>query len=120
MLQVGVPIVESIVSDLRSKGHPEDVQIPDEHAAKVAPVLTANIHRIVRCDSCPVPAAAAPAPMRKGTAVTWITSSDVHGSGITITDEADGHVQVAVDAPAGQEHRLIYCAVTWLRIAQNG
>jgi hypothetical protein len=52
--------------------------------------------------------------MKKGTAVKWITASGVHGSGITISDEQDAHILVAVDASIGEEHRVIYCTVTWL------
>lgn len=52
--------------------------------------------------------------MKKGTKVNWVTASGVHGSGILISDETDGHVLVAVDAPQGEEHRVIYCTVTWL------
>ncbi|MFZ0311967.1 MAG: hypothetical protein WAL85_04585 [Candidatus Korobacteraceae bacterium] len=52
--------------------------------------------------------------LTKGTRVTWTTASNVHGSGACISDEQDGHVLVAVDAPQGEEHRVIYCTVTWL------
>lgn len=52
--------------------------------------------------------------MKKDTKVKWITASDVHGTGITIADEIEGHVLVAVDALAGEEHRVIWCTVTWL------
>jgi hypothetical protein len=46
--------------------------------------------------------------------VNWTTTSQVHGSGVCISDEQDGHILVAVDAPQGDEHRVIYCTVTWL------
>jgi len=49
--------------------------------------------------------------------VKWITASSVHGSGVSISDEQDAHIVVAVDAPNGEEHRVIYCAVTWLSLA---
>lgn len=52
--------------------------------------------------------------MWKDTKVTWVTASGVHGSGIVVADDVDGHVPVAVDAPPGEEHRMIWCAVTWL------
>lgn len=52
--------------------------------------------------------------MRKGTKVTWTTASGVYGSGTVVADELEGHVPVAVDAEAGEEHRMIWCAVTWL------
>jgi hypothetical protein len=54
------------------------------------------------------------ARMKKATKVKWTTSSGVHGQGETITDSSNGHILVAVDAQPGQEHRVIYCAVTWL------
>ena len=52
----------------------------------------------------------------KGSRVKWTTASDVKGSGEVLTDEENGHVYVAVDAPQGEEHRVIYCTVTWLTI----
>ena len=60
------------------------------------------------------------------TKVTWTTASGVCGSGKVISvcpifegDASKGepripHVLVAVDAPQGEEHRVIYCAETWL------
>lgn len=57
--------------------------------------------------------------LTKGTRVTWTTASGVHGSGEVLNDEADaadGHVFVAVDAPTGEEHRVIWCTVTWLTV----
>lgn len=54
--------------------------------------------------------------MKKGTSVNWVTASGIKGSGLTISDEIDGHILVAVDASPGEEHRVIYCAVTWLKI----
>lgn len=53
-------------------------------------------------------------PMREGARVKWITASGVHGSGIVLADEHGGHVPVAVDSPQGEEHRVIWCTVTWL------
>ena len=52
--------------------------------------------------------------MKKDTKVEWITSSGVHGTGVVLADEVAGHVPVAVDAPTGEEHRMIWCTVTWL------
>lgn len=52
--------------------------------------------------------------MKKGTRVIWTTASEVHGSGTVIADELEGHVPVAVDGDAGEERRMIWCAVTWL------
>ena len=56
--------------------------------------------------------------MKKSTNVTWVTASGVHGSGVVISDESEGHVLVAVNAPQGEEHRVIYCTVTWLVAAK--
>jgi len=47
-----------------------------------------------------------------GTRVKWITATSVHGSGMCICDEQHGHVLEAVDAPDGEAHRVIYCALT--------
>jgi hypothetical protein len=55
--------------------------------------------------------------MKKDTKVNWVTAGGVHGSGVVIADEVGGHVLVAVDAPAGEEHRVIWCTVTWLKTA---
>ena len=62
-----------------------------------------------------------PVGMQRGAKVTWVTASGVHGSGELISDIVMdpwniGHVLVAVDAAAGEEHRVIYCAVTWLTV----
>lgn len=63
-----------------------------------------------------------PEGMSRGARVTWVTASGVPGSGEIISDVTldpwnVGHVSVAVDAKAGEEHRVIYCAVTWLSVA---
>ena len=55
--------------------------------------------------------------MKKGAKVKWVAADGVNGSGEVLTNEVDGHVLVAVDAPANREHRVIYCAVTWLTAA---
>lgn len=64
--------------------------------------------------------------MKKGTPVSWqlpkglgpIGGKPPRGSGVTIADEVDGHVLVAVDTLAGEPnpgfHQVIWCAVTWL------
>lgn len=57
--------------------------------------------------------------MSEGTKVTWTTASGVAGSGRTISDECPegpfkGHIIVAKDAAPGEEHPVIFCAVTWL------
>ena len=62
-----------------------------------------------------------PEGMQKGARVSWMTASGVHGSGeiisgITMDPWNVGHVLVAVDAAAGEEYRVIYCAVTWLTV----
>ena len=54
--------------------------------------------------------------MFKGQRVTWTTAGGVRGSGVVVIPESEGHVAVAVDAPAGEEHRMIWCAVTWLAL----
>lgn len=54
--------------------------------------------------------------MIRGTHVNWTTASGLYGSGVVLSDAQDGHVFVAVDAPAGEEHRVIYCTVTWLTV----
>jgi hypothetical protein len=65
-----------------------------------------------------------PEGMKKGARVTWVTASGVNGGGEVISDITldpwnVGHVLVAVDAAAGEEHRVIYCAVTWLKVEGN-
>lgn len=57
--------------------------------------------------------------MKKGTKVNWLTASGVRGSGQLVSDESEGHVFVAVDAPVGEEHRVIYCTVTWLTVVKG-
>jgi hypothetical protein len=46
--------------------------------------------------------------------VWWTKKDGTHGTGVTISGESDGHILVAVDAPAGEHHPVIYCATTWL------
>lgn len=52
--------------------------------------------------------------MKKGTKVAWTTASDVHETGEVIDNNLEEYVLVSVDAPPGEEHRVIYCAVSWL------
>lgn len=54
--------------------------------------------------------------MKKGTKVTWTLKDGSKGLGVTISDEADGHVMVAVDFPMSfpDMRSVIYCATTWL------
>jgi hypothetical protein len=53
--------------------------------------------------------------VKKGTKVSWTTASGVKVGGVTVTDEDEvGTVLVAVDAPQGEPHHVIHCAVTWL------
>ncbi len=52
--------------------------------------------------------------MMPGTKVTWITGAGVSGSGKVISCLDNDHVLVAVDAAPNEEHRVIYCAETWL------
>ncbi len=51
--------------------------------------------------------------MKKKTAVIWKTRDGNTGMGVTISDEDDGHIQVAVMSD-GEKHHVILCAVTWL------
>lgn len=61
--------------------------------------------------------------MDKGSRVKWKTAGGVEGSGLIISkpkthwlfpDSGVNHFLVAVDAPPGEEHRVIFCAETWL------
>ncbi|HEV3059762.1 MAG TPA: hypothetical protein VGY48_16035 [Vicinamibacterales bacterium] len=53
--------------------------------------------------------------MKKGTLVSWSTKDGNQGFGKVITDEDDGHVQVAVMSD-GEKHHVIWCTVTWLTV----
>jgi hypothetical protein len=61
--------------------------------------------------------------MKKGTRVSWLAEgATIRGTGVTISDEENGHVQVAVDGGVLQDipisyHLVIYCTVTWLTVA---
>lgn len=57
--------------------------------------------------------------MNNGDRVCWVTASGVHGSGKIVAESVSSlepvrHWFVAVDANPGEEHRVIYCAETWL------
>jgi hypothetical protein len=60
--------------------------------------------------------------MKKGSIVSWLASgATVRGRGITITDEEDGAILVAVDGGTFENipsayHVVIRCTVTWLTI----
>lgn len=56
--------------------------------------------------------------MIEGTKVSWTTASGTKGSGVVIELMPKLHVLVAVDASPGEEHRVIYCAETWLVIVE--
>ena len=58
--------------------------------------------------------------MKKGTKVSWTTGNGngfdrTTGHGVTLSDEEDGHVLVAVLSD-GEKHHVIYCTVTWLTV----
>ncbi len=60
--------------------------------------------------------------IRKGTKVSWLAEgATVRGHGVTISDEENGRVLVAVDGgvldtiPTAY-HMVIYCTVTWLTV----
>ena len=61
-----------------------------------------------------------------GDLVKWTNSKGVQGSGMVIETNVwakNGqapHVLVAVDADPGDEHRVIYCAETWLTLVKAG
>lgn len=60
--------------------------------------------------------------MKKGTRVSWLAEgATVRGHGTVITDEENGHVQVAVDGGTLEAipiayHLVIWCTVTWLTV----
>jgi hypothetical protein len=64
--------------------------------------------------------------MKKGTKVSWLVQNQIQGAtirgyGVTISDEENGHILVAVNGgvieniPAAY-HPVIYCTVTWLTV----
>lgn len=62
--------------------------------------------------------------MKKGTRVSWLAEmAKVRGHGVTISDEENGFILVAVDGgvfeniPAAY-HMVIRCTVTWLTVEQ--
>jgi hypothetical protein len=53
-----------------------------------------------------------PEPMKKGVKVTWLGASGYHkGSGVTIADEDNGNILVAVNTPDGDPAPVVQCAV---------
>ena len=53
----------------------------------------------------------------KGSKVSWKTSIGFTGMGEVFTDPDEyEHVLVSVNAPQGEEHRVIRCALTWLTL----
>lgn len=62
--------------------------------------------------------------MKKGTKVNWLAEgATIRGHGVTISDEENGHVIVAVDGGVLDNipiayHVVIYCTVTWLTVEQ--
>lgn len=64
--------------------------------------------------------------MKKGTQVWWSTGNGSNagsilpptiGHGVTIADEDNGHILVAVHS-MGEMHHVIWCNVTWLSTVQ--
>jgi len=60
--------------------------------------------------------------MKKGTKVSWLAEgATVRGTGVTISDEENGAVLVAVDKGVFESipiayHMVIHCTVTWLTV----
>jgi hypothetical protein len=60
--------------------------------------------------------------MKKGTKVSWLAEgAEIRGHGVTISDEQDGRVLVAVDNGVFEYipiayHMVIWCTVTWLTV----
>jgi hypothetical protein len=62
--------------------------------------------------------------MKKGINVSWkLEGFEARGSGVTLSDEENGYVLVAVnnfgygsEVPALKYHPVIWCAVTWLMV----
>lgn len=60
--------------------------------------------------------------MKKGTKVSWLAEgATVRGTGVTISDEDNGCVLVAVDKGVFEAiplayHMVIHCTVTWLTV----
>lgn len=62
--------------------------------------------------------------MKKGTKVSWLAEgATVRGHGVTIADEEDGRILVAVDGGVFENipvayHMVIICTVTWLTVEE--
>jgi len=60
--------------------------------------------------------------MKKGIKVSWLAEgATVRGTGVTISDEVDGSILVAVDKGVFEAiptayHMVIHCTVTWLTV----
>ena len=60
--------------------------------------------------------------MKKGTKVSWLAEGAIiRETGITISDEEDGNILVAVDKGVFEHiptayHLVIQCTVTWLTV----
>ncbi len=82
-------------------------------AAEAVPVVVAPAEANIVGEVAPV-AAEIPTPdhLARGTRVSWAGGY----TGVVFADLGDGHVLVAVDAGPNEEHRVIYCAVTWLTV----
>jgi len=53
--------------------------------------------------------------IKTATKVKWVTASGVHRTGVAVADEdVAERILVAVDAPPGEEHRVIWCEVSSL------
>lgn len=51
--------------------------------------------------------------MKKNARVSWTTKDGNQGFGVTVADEDNGHILVAVMSD-GEKHHVIWCTVTWL------
>jgi hypothetical protein len=51
--------------------------------------------------------------MKKNRKVSWTTRDGNQGFGVTVSDEEEGHILVAVLSD-GEKHHVIWCTVTWL------
>lgn len=60
--------------------------------------------------------------LKRGTKVSWLAEgATIRGTGVTISDEEDGHVLVSVDGGVFENipiayHMVIHCTVTWLTV----
>lgn len=60
--------------------------------------------------------------LKRGTKVSWLAEgATIRGTGVTISDEEDGHVFVSVNGGVFENiptayHMVIHCTVTWLTV----